>query len=48
MTFKSDLMLVPLVEPYLGNGLSLPLVLKRSGGSIILCAGIAGMDPESG
>ena len=34
--------------PYLGNGLSLPLVLKRSGGSIILCAGIAGMDPESG
>ena len=32
--------------------MSLPLVLKRSGGSIILCAGIAsiltGMEPESG
>ena len=24
------------------------MVLKRSGGSIILCAGITGMEPESG
>ena len=36
---------------HLGNGFSLDLVLKRSGGSIILCAGIAsiltGMDPEA-